>query len=325
MVEKIYDAMEMREAYCEALIVAAEKDERITCIDCDLSLSMGTRNFAAKFPERSFNMGIQEANACCVAAGMATTGLVPFVHSLAVFSTRRICDQVFLSCSYAGLNVKIIGGDSGVAAAFNGGTHMAFEDIAIMRSIPEITILEPTDTVMMKALVPKIAETYGVFYVRYVRRKVKHVYDDGETFEIGKAKVLRDGKDITLIASGLTVAEAKEAAEILKNEGIEARVVDMFTIKPIDVACILESAQKTGAILTVENHNVIGGLGSAVAEVLSENCPTPLLRMGIQEEFGEVGTQDYLMERYHLTAAHIVRRVKEFLKKAKGKNEKHKR
>ncbi|MBQ4269228.1 MAG: transketolase family protein, partial [Clostridia bacterium] len=250
--------------------------------------------------------------------GMATTGLVPFVHSLAVFSTRRICDQVFLSCSYAGLNVKIIGGDSGVAAAFNGGTHMAFEDIAIMRSIPEITILEPTDTVMMKAIVPKIAETYGVFYVRYVRRKVKHVYDDGETFEIGKAKVLRDGKDITLIASGLTVAEAKEAAEILKDEGIEARVVDMFTIKPIDVACILESAQKTGAILTVENHNVIGGLGSAVAEVLSENCPTPLLRMGIQEEFGEVGTQDYLMERYHLTAAHIVRNAKEFLKKTKG-------
>lgn len=317
MVDKIYDKREMREAYSDALIAVAEKDERIVILDCDLSLSMGTRNFAAKFPNRSFNMGIQEANACSVAAGMSTTGLIPFFHSLAVFSSRRICDQIFLSCAYAGLNVKIIGGDSGVAASFNGGTHMAFEDIGILRSIPNITIVEPTDTVMMESLVPIIAQTYGVFYVRYARRKVVHVYDEGETFELGKAKVLRDGRDVTIIAGGITVSEALLAAEILKAEGIEARVVDMFTIKPIDVDCIVESAKKTGAILTVENHNVIGGIGSAVAEVLSENCPTPLKRMGIEEEFGEVGTQDYLIERYGLTSPHIVREVKDFLNKVK--------
>lgn len=320
----MYDEREMREAYCEALIAEAEKNERISIIDCDLSLSMGTRDFAKRFPERSFNMGIQEANACCVAAGMSTTGLIPFFHSLAVFSSRRICDQIFLSCAYAGCNVKIIGGDSGVAAAFNGGTHMAFEDVGVLRSIPNITIVEPTDTAMMRALVPQIANTNGVVYMRYVRRKVAHVYEDTETFEIGKAKVLRDGKDITIICGGITVAEALAAAEELQKEGIQARVVDMFTIKPIDAACVVESAKKTGAVLTVENHNVIGGIGSAVAEVLSEQCPTPLRRMGIHEEFGEVGVQDYLIEKYRLTAPHIVRTAKEFLKGLKYKNEENK-
>ena len=317
MVERIYDEREMREVYCDTLVAAAEEDERIVVVDCDLSLSLGTGNFVKKFPNRSFNMGIQEANACCAAAGMATTGLIPFFHSLAVFSSRRICDQIFLSCSYAGCNVKIIGGDSGVAAAFNGGTHMAFEDIGILRSFPHITIVEPTDTAMMKALVPQIAKLDGVVYMRYARRKVAHVYNENETFEIGKAKVLRDGKDLTIVASGITVAEALYAAEELAKDGIQARVVDMFTIKPIDAACLIESAKQTGAVLTVENHNVIGGLGSAVAEVLSEHCPTPLFRMGLGEEFGEVGVQDYLMERFRLTYPHIVKEAKSFLQKVK--------
>lgn len=311
----IYDAQEMREAYCDALIAEAKKNDRIVVVDCDLSLSMGTVKFAEKFPERSFNMGIQEANACSVAAGMASTGLIPFFHSLAVFSSRRICDQIYLSCAYAGLNVKIIGGDSGVAAAFNGGTHMAFEDLSILRAVPGITILEPTDTAMMSALVPQMARTYGLFYMRYVRRKAAHVYGRGEKFEIGKAKVLREGKDVTLIASGVTVSEALKAAEQLREEGIEARVADMFTIKPIDADCIVESAKKTGAVLTVENHNIIGGLGSAVAEVLSEKCPVPLLRMGINDRFGEVGTQAYLMEKFGLTAPHIVENAKRLLKR----------
>lgn len=315
MVNEKYKGLEMRKVYGDTMIKLAEKNDKIVVIDCDLSLSMGTKEFYSVYPERAFNVGIQEANACCVAAGLSTLGYVPFVHTLAVFATRRICDQIFLSCSYAGRNVKIIGGDSGICATMNGGTHMAFEDIGVLRSIPDITIVEPTDNAMMAKLLPIIAETYGVFYVRYPRRMTVPVYDDNEDFTIGKAKLLKDGSDITIIASGLTVSESINAAKMLEADGISARVVDMFTIKPIDREIIIESALKTGAILTVENHNVIGGLGSAVSEVLSENCPTLLKRMGVNEEFGEVGAQDYLADRYKLTAKYIYEESKNLLKK----------
>ena len=315
MVNEKYKGLEMRKVYGDTMIKLAEKNDKILVIDCDLSLSMGTKEFYSVYPERAFNVGIQEANACCVAAGLSTLGYVPFVHTLAVFATRRICDQIFLSCSYAGRNVKIIGGDSGICATMNGGTHMAFEDIGVLRSIPDITIVEPTDNAMMAKLLPIIAGTYGVFYVRYPRRMTVPVYDDNEDFTIGKAKLLKDGSDITIIASGLTVSESVNAAKMLEADGISARVVDMFTIKPIDREIIIESALKTGAILTVENHNVIGGLGSAVSEVLSENCPTLLKRMGVNEEFGEVGTQDYLADRYKLTAKYIYEESKNLLKK----------
>lgn len=315
MVNEKYKGLEMRKVYGDTMIKLAEKNDKIVVIDCDLSLSMGTKEFYSVYPERAFNVGIQEANACCVAAGLSTLGYVPFVHTLAVFATRRICDQIFLSCSYAGRNVKIIGGDSGICATMNGGTHMAFEDIGVLRSIPDITIVEPTDNAMMAKLLPIIAETYGVFYVRYPRRMTVPIYDDNEDFTIGKAKLLKDGSDITIIASGLTVSESLKAANMLEADGISARVVDMFTIKPIDREIIIESALKTGAILTVENHNVIGGLGSAVSEVLSENCPTLLKRMGVNEEFGEVGAQDYLADRYKLTAKYIYEESKNLLKK----------
>ena len=315
MVNEKYKGLEMRKVYGDTMIKLAEKNDKIVVIDCDLSLSMGTKEFYSVYPERAFNVGIQEANACCVAAGLSTLGYVPFVHTLAVFATRRICDQVFLSCSYAGRNVKIIGGDSGICATMNGGTHMAFEDIGVLRSIPDITIVEPTDNAMMAKPLPIIAGTYGVFYGRYPRRMTVPVYDDNEEFTIGKAKLLKDGSDITIIASGFTVSESLNAAKMLEADGISARVVDMFTIKPIDKEIIIDSALKTGAILTVENHNVIGGLGSAVSEVLSENCPTLLKRMGVNEEFGEVGTQDYLADRYKLTAKYIYEESKNLLKK----------
>ena len=315
MVNEKYKGLEMRKVYGDTMIKLAEKNDKIVVIDCDLSLSMGTKEFYSVYPERAFNVGIQEANACCVAAGLSTLGYVPFVHTLAVFATRRICDQIFLSCSYAGRNVKIIGGDSGICATMNGGTHMAFEDIGVLRPIPDITIGVPTDNAMMAKLLPIIAGTYGVFYVRYPRRMTVPVYDDNEEFTIGKAKLLKDGSDITIIASGFTVSESLNAAKMLEADGISARVVDMFTIKPIDREIIIESALKTGAILTVENHNVIGGLGSAVSEVLSENCPTLLKRMGVNEEFGEVGAQDYLADRYKLTAKYIYEESKNLLKK----------
>ncbi len=299
------DKQDMRDAYCDALILAAERDPKVLVIDCDLSNSMGTGRFRARFPDRAFDLGILEANACSMAAGLSVTGFIPFVHSFATFASRRILDQIFISCAYAGLNVKIIGGDAGVSAANNGGTHMAFEDFGALRSVPGIRLFEPADNTAMKALIPLIAGEYGVDYVRMPRRKVVKIYEEGETFTPGKAKVLRDGPDVALLASGILVAEALKAAEALARQGIEARVVDLFTIKPIDVDCVIESAETTGCVVTAENHNVIGGLGSAVAETLGEHCPVPMERIGVRDRFGEVGPQDCLMDRFGLRAANI--------------------
>ena len=307
--------VEMRQAYADALINVARADGRVVSVNCDLSSSTGTASFALEFPGRSFNVGIAEANGCGVAAGLSATGFIPFYHSFAVFSSRRICDQVFQSCAYAGLNVKIMGCDAGVSATYNGGTHMAFEDVGVLRSIPEITIAEPSDTVMMGALVPLIKDIYGVVYMRSPRKQVADVYPADTRFELGKAALIREGGDVTLIASGMMVINALGAADMLAAEGINARVADMFTIKPIDREFIVESARLTGAVVTAENHNIIGGLGSAVAEVLAEEYPAPLVRVGVLDRFGEVGTQDYLMERFGLSAESIYHKAKEVIKR----------
>ena len=299
------DKQDMRDAYCDALISAAEQNERVLSLNCDLSGSLGTGRFRARFPERSYNLGIMEANACSMAAGLSVTGYVPFVHSFAVFSSRRMADQIFLSCAYAGLNVKIIGGDAGVSAAVNGGTHMAFEDLGVLRSIVGLRLFEPTDNVMVKALIPLIASQYGVDYIRMPRRGVVKIYDEGETFIPGKAKLLREGSDVAIIASGVLVSEALLAADLLAAEGIEARVLDCFTIQPLDTACVVESAEATGCVVTAENHNVIGGLGSAVAEALGERAPVPMERVGVKNSFGEVGSQAYLMDHFGLRAKDI--------------------
>ena len=308
---------EMRDAYVNALIKAAEEDKRVVSVNCDLSSSCGTVPFSKAFPDRSFNVGIQEANGCGVAAGLSAVGFIPFYHSFAVFSSRRICDQIFQSCAYAGLNVKIMGCDAGVSATYNGGTHMAFEDIGVLRSIPEVTIIEPSDTAMMTALVPLIKDHYGVVYLRTPRKQVQDIYPAGARFELGKGAMIREGGDVTLIASGMLVIQALLAADMLAAEGIQARVIDMFTIKPIDRECIVDCARHTGAIVTAENHNIIGGLGSAVAEVLAEEYPVPLIRVGVRDQFGEVGTQDYLMAKYGLTSEAIVQTAKEAIARKK--------
>ena len=311
--EMTVSSEEMRFAYCNALIAAAEKNPKIVSLDCDLSSSCGTKAFKKTFPQRAFNLGIQEQNACAMAGGLSATGLIPFFHTFAVFATRRVYDQIFLSCAYAGQNVKIVGCDAGVSAAFNGGTHMAFEDVGIMRVMPQVTIVEPSDPVMMRALVPQIAETYGVFYLRMPRKTVYQIYEEGSEFTIGKAEIIREGSDVTLIATGMEVIQALRAADQLAQDGISARVVDMFTIKPIDADCIKRCAAQTGAIVTCENENIIGGLGSAVAEVLVESKPAPMGRVGVADEFGEVGPQSYLEERFKLTAPFIVEKAKEVI------------
>lgn len=312
LVEKLHcvDKQEMRQAYADALMAAMKSNPNVLALDCDLSSSVGTKALYKELPAQAFNCGIQEANACGMAAGLSSLGFIPFVHSFAVFTSRRMFDQAFLSCAYAGQNVKLIGGDAGVSAAFNGGTHMAFEDVGLMRTIPGAVVVEASDPVMMRNLVPQIVDHKGVVYLRMVRKEVVRVYEDGSEFQLGKAAVIREGADVTIVACGIMVDEALKAAELLEAEGIQARVVDMFTIKPIDKDCIIESAAKTGAVVVAENHNMIGGLCSAVAEVLVENAPVPMERVGIDESFGEVGTQRDLMKRFGLTAEVIVEKAK---------------
>lgn len=301
----VLDTKEMRAAYCEALIKEARENKNIVVVDADVSHSVGTEPFYKEFPDRAVNCGIMEAHAVGMCAGMSETGLVPFFHAFGVFATRRCFDQIFLSCAYQKLNVKIIGADPGVTAASNGGTHMPFEDMGLMRLIPGSVIIEPADVTMYEAAVSYMANNYGVHYLRTSRRKTMRIYNDGAKFVIGKANKLSDGDDVCIIASGIMVYEALKAADMLAERGISARVLDMHTIKPLDIEAVEAAARECGAIVTAENHNVTGGLGAAVCEALAETVPVPVERVGVKESFGEVGGQDYLQKRFGLTAEEI--------------------
>lgn len=309
---------EMRAVFAEVMDELAEKDERVIYFDADLMNSIGMTGFSKKYPERTFNCGIQEANMIGTAAGTSAVGMIPFVHTFGCFATRRVHDQIFVSAAYAKLNIRIIGSDPGITAAFNGGTHMPLEDMGLMRGIPEVTVIEPVDTVMLADIMRQTKDMYGVFYIRLSRKKAEKIYEEGSTFQIGKAVTLREGTDVTLIATGIMAAEAMRAAEQLSQEGISARVLNIFTLKPIDTEEIIKAARETGAIVTAENHNTINGLGSAVSEVLAEHWPAPMERVGVQDIFGEVGSMEYLKERFQLTAEEIARRAKKAIAR-KGK------
>lgn len=302
---------EMRAVYAQTLIELAEADERIVLLEADLMKASGTTPFMNKYPDRTFNMGVAEANMVGVAAGLSAGGKIPFADTFGCFASRRAYDQFFISANYARLNVKLVGTDPGISSAFNGGTHMPFEDMGIMRNIPQLVVFEPSDPVSLRELVKASAAHQGSTYMRLHRKAVPTIYAEDEEFELGKGKVLKDGTDVTLIACGaIMVNEALKACESLKEEGISVAVIDMHTIKPIDAELVLRYAKKTKAIITCENHQIVNGLGSAVAEVLSENYPARLKRIGINDEFGEVGTQDFLQERFRLTASHIVEEVR---------------
>lgn len=309
----------MRSAFCEEMISLAKSDDRVFLLDADLMGAMGTKPFASAFPERTIDCGIQEANMIGVAAGLAAEGKIPFAHTFGVFATRRVCDQVYLSCAYAKQNVKIIGSDPGITSALNGGTHMAFEDLGIMRCIPEVTILEPTDIAMIRDLIPKAAYHPGVVYIRLVRRTCPEVYEVGSSFTIGKANILRDGGDITLISMGFCVSQSLIAADMLERDGISARVIDMFTLKPLDRQAVIDAARDTGIIVTAENHNIINGLGSAVAEVIAEEAPAKLVRVGAQDRFGQVGSRDFLADEYCISATHIYEAAKKTIETKNNK------
>lgn len=297
---------QMREIFADSLIRQMSENEKIVVIDADLAKANGTLKIQSIYPERAFDAGIAEQNMASMAAGMSAMGMIPFIGSFTPFATRRICDQIAISVCYAKRNVKIIGSDPGVSAELNGGTHMSFEDIGVLRSLPGIVIYEPTDGVQLEQALPQIIAHDGPVYIRLFRKELPNIFDGKSyRFDLFKADVLREGSDVTLLATGIMLAEAQLAAEVLHAAGIEAEVINVHTIKPLDAETILDSARRTGAVVTCENHNVIGGLGSAAAELLSANCAVPMEYVGVKDHFGEVGEMDYLMKKYHLTATDI--------------------
>lgn len=309
------ETKEIRQAYVDTLLELGAKNPAIVVLEADLMSCTNTGAFKAAYPERFFNAGIAEANMVCVAAGLSATGKVPFAATFACFASRRVYDQFFISGNYARLNVKLVGTDPGVTAAFNGGTHMPFEDLALMRVIPKLTVIEPSDAVNAAALIKEAAEMYGCVYIRFPRKPVPVLYGAGDSFKIGQAKVLKPGRDVCFVALGsLMVNEALKARELLAADGIDAGVTDVLTLKPIDSETILAEAAKARAVLSAENHQVIGGLGSAVAELLAESgFRGKFARVGINDEFGEVGTQDYLVKRFGLDAETLAKRAKALL------------
>lgn len=302
--------MKLNVEYLTCLTELAKTDESILRLEADLMMALGP-GFWMEYPDRTINCGIQEANMVGVGAGLSATGFKPFLHTFGCFMTRRTFDQVFISGAFAKLNLKMVGSDPGITAKYNGGTHMPFEDVGIMRLVPGAMIFDCADPVQIRSITHQITDLYGIQYLRFPRTFEGYaVYEEGSEFELGKGVVLKDGKDVTIVAAGSMVSEALDAASLLEKEGIRAAVIDMFTVKPVDRELLVEYAKKTGAVVTAENHNVIGGLGSAVAEALSESCPTVMGRIGSQDKFGEVGDYAYLIKAFNMTAEDIAETAK---------------
>ncbi len=305
------EATELRLTYSDLLIEYGRTDDRICVVEADLMASASTQRFQKLYPDRLINVGVAEADMISVAAGLSAMGKIPFTHTFSAFATRRCCDQVTISVAYAGLNVKMVGSDPGISAELNGGTHMSFEDVAIMRNIPGMIVFEPVDSVQFRKVFPQIISHYGPVYIRLFRKNAWSVYDDHDSFELGRGTMLRRGKDVTIVASGIMVKEALDAAESLAMDGIDSEVINIHTIKPLDREMILESTSKTRCCVTAENASVINGLGSAVSDCVTNEKPCPVLKIGVQDRFGEVGKLDYLRKELHLTAADIIRKTKE--------------
>ena len=304
------DKIATREAYGKALVEFADKYDFVV-LDADLAAATKTGLFKKACPDRFFDCGIAEGNMMTVAAGLAATGKMTFASSFAMFAAGRAFEQVRNSIGYPHLNVKIGATHGGITVGEDGATHQCLEDIALMRTIPGMTVINPSDAVEARAAVEAAMQTYGPFYIRFGRYAVPVINDNPEyKFELGRGVTLRDGADVTIIGSGITVSIALEAAELLAAEGIDARVINIHTIKPIDREIIVKAAKETGAIVTVEEHNIIGGLGSAVAEVVCEECPAPMLRVGVEDKFGKSGAVVPLLEEYGLTKENVAEKAR---------------
>ena len=308
------DKIATRESYGNALVELADKYDFVV-LDADLAEATKTIKFKKAHPERFFDCGIAEGNMISVAAGLAAAGKVAFASSFAMFAAGRAFEQVRNCVGYPHLNVKIGATHAGITVGEDGATHQCLEDIALMRTIPGMTVVNPADNIEARAAVEAAITTYGPFYMRFGRAAVEVINDNPDyKFELGRGVQLRDGKDVTIIATGIMVSMALEAAKILEAEGIDARVINIHTIKPIDKDIIIKAAEETGAIVTAEEHNIIGGLGSAVAEVVCEGCPVPMLRVGVEDRFGKSGKVPPLLEEYGLTAANIADKVRKAVK-----------
>ncbi len=302
--------MQMREIYAEELGRLMEQDRHVVLLDADLGKASGTLGLRKRFPGRIFDCGVAEQNMASIAAGLASYGFKPWIESFTPFATRRICDQLAISVCYAGMNVKIVGTDPGITAELNGGTHMSMEDIGTVRSIPGMVIFEPVDEIQLRAAMPVLDAYEGPVYLRLVRSEQPAVFSEGYAFDLFKADVLREGSDLTVCVTGIQTKECLEAAEELAAEGISCEVINVHTIKPIDRETVLASARKTGAVLTVENHSVIGGLHSAVLEALAKER-IPVCAVGVEDRFGEVGKLPYLKQALGLTKAHVLEAARE--------------
>ena len=311
------DKKATREAYGAALAELGAKYENLVVLDADLAAATKTGVFKKAFPDRFFDCGIAESNMIGIAAGLATTGLIPFASSFAMFAAGRAFEQVRNSVGYPHLNVKIGATHAGISVGEDGATHQCNEDIALMRTIPGMVVINPADEFEAKAAVEAAILHDGPCYLRFGRLAVPALFDESYKFELGRGVTMKEGNDITLIATGLTVHLALEAAELLKDEGIDARVINIHTIKPIDEEIIIKAARETGAILTLEEHSIIGGLGSAVCDVVSENCPVPVHKFGINDEFGRSGPAVTLLEMYGFTAENFAKLAKDLLTKKK--------
>jgi transketolase len=300
-----------REAYGKALAELGKTNQKVVVLDADLSKSTKTADFKAVFPERFLNMGIAEGNMMGVAAGLSTCDKIPFVSTFAMFAAGRAFEQIRNSICYPNLNVKVCATHAGLTVGEDGASHQAIEDLSLMRSIPNMTVINPSDDIETEAAIKAVAEYVGPCYVRLGRVAVSTINDNaGYKFQIGKGVRLSEGKDAAIIATGIMVEKALEAKEVLKTEGIDVAVINIHTIKPIDKEIIVSVAKETGAIVTAEEHNIIGGLGSAVCEVISENIPVPVIRVGVKDTFGESGKPDELLKAYGLTTEDIIASIK---------------
>lgn len=304
---------EIFEVYGQAMEELFQEDSRVVYLDADLMGSLKTTWLWEKYPDRVFNTGIQEANMVGVACGMYLAGYKPYIHTFAPFASRRVFDQVFISGAYAGKGLKVIGSDAGIAATYNGGTHMCFEDTALYRTIPGACIVDVSDGRMFAYLLKSLKDYGGVVYFRTARRGVADIYGKSEAFEPGKGKVLLEGTDATVVASGIQVAQAIGAARLLAKEGISVKVVDVVTVKPLDEEMLVASAKETGLVIVTENHSIHGGLGDAVCSVLAEKYPVRVLKNGVQDMFGQVGNEGYLRGQYHLRDVDIAELVRQGL------------
>ena len=302
--------MEMRAIYAECLASLMEQDRHVCLLDADLGRASGTLGLRPRFPRQIFDCGIAEQNMASIAAGLASYGFKPWIETFTPFATRRICDQIAVSVAYAKRNVKIVGTDPGITAELNGGTHMSMEDVGVLRSIPGMVIFEPADGIQLRAAMPVLNAYEGCVYVRLCRKELPDVFQEGYAFDLFRADPLREGRDVTLFATGLLTSDALRAAEELSSEGISCEVINVHTIKPLDAETVLASVRKTGAAVTVENHNVIGGLHSAVLETLARER-YPVIPVGVEDRFGEVGRLPYLKEALGLTKEHIMKAARE--------------